>query len=276
MRIIYKAGFAAALATMSTFSLCAETKPETQLISSLSGTWKEDQTKRKLGSTPGLRFRTNAEGGLEELRGPEARPMVQPVKLDGKSYAMEGGNTMIWKQVDANAFERRTALNGKPMSVRYLRISGDGKILTEESERFSHDGKSMKQTAQFRKESADGKGLLGTWRLLKVQDSEPAEVRYAPDGPGALRVTGRMGSTHTLFFDGKTSPIEGANVIPGMKISVKAIDGNTMETTTTREGVRANNAHIVLSEGGKVMTVTTTGAGAESSREPSVVVFNKQ
>jgi hypothetical protein len=57
MRIGYQAAFTAALATMSTFSLCAETKPETQLTSSLSGTWKEDQTKRKLGSGPGLRFK---------------------------------------------------------------------------------------------------------------------------------------------------------------------------------------------------------------------------
>ena len=85
-----------------------------------------------------------------------------------------------------------------------------------------------------------------------------------------------MGSTHTLFFDGKTSPIEGASVIPGMTISVKAIDGKTMETTTTREGVRAGTARIVLSEGGKVMTVTSTGTGAESGREPSVAVYNKQ
>ena len=172
MRIAYKAAFAAALATMSTFSLCAETKPETQLISSLSGTWKEDQTKRKLGSGPGLRFRTNAEGGLEELRGPEANPMVQPVKLDGKSHAMETGHSMVWKQIDANTFERRTAHNGKPLSFRNIRISGDGKTLTEESERFSPDGKSVKSTAQYRREAADGKDLIGTWRILKVDSSE--------------------------------------------------------------------------------------------------------
>ena len=128
MRIASKtAAFALVLSTVTSLSLDAQTKPDTsQLISSLSGTWREDQTKRKFGSLPGLRFRTTASGGLEELRGPEANPMVQPVRLDGKSYEMEGGNAMTWKQIDANTFERKTALNGKPTSVRHIRISDDG------------------------------------------------------------------------------------------------------------------------------------------------------
>ena len=56
---------------------------------------------------------------------------------------------MVWKQIDANTFERRTALNGKPLSVRRIRISDDGKTLTEESERFSLDGQTLKRTAQY-------------------------------------------------------------------------------------------------------------------------------
>ena len=90
---------------------------------------------------------------------------------------MESGNSMIWKQIDANTYERKTALNGKP------------------------------------------------------------------------------------------------SVIPGM---AKQIDGHTMETATTRGDVTAVTARIVLSDGGKVMTVTNTPAGSGSSREPSVVVFTKR
>ena len=264
------------LAAMSALGLYGQTKPDTgKLVSSLSGNWKEDQSQRKLGSAGGLHFRTTASGGLEELRGPEARPMVQSVKLDGKSYDMEGGNSMIWKQIDANSFERRTALKGKLLSVRRIRISNDGKTLLEESERHAMDGRVMKATADFSRTSGDAQGLAGKWQLVKVRNSEPLEVKYEAAGPNAMKVTGGLGQSYTLAF-GKTSAITGPNVVPGMTIAAAAVDDHTIETTTTREGVTAAKARIVLSDGGKVMTVTTTPAGADSSRRPSVIVYKKQ
>ena len=198
------------------------------------------------------------------------------MKLDGKSYDMESGNSMIWKQIDANTYERKTALNGKPLSVRRIRLSEDGKTLTEDTERLSLDGFSQKRKTEYRRDSGNGKGLVGTWRVLKAHDDVPVEVKYEAAGPNAVKVTNRMGQTHTLFFDGRTSPMTGASVIPGMVISAKQIDGHTMETTTVRGGVTAGTARIVLSDGGKVMTVTNTPAGSGSSREPSVVVFTKR
>ena len=278
MRIACRtAVFALALSVMSLFGLFAQAKPDaSRIISSLSGTWQEDQTKRKLGSTPGLRFRSTASGGLEELRGPETNPMVQSVKLDGKSYDMEGGNSMIWKQIDANTYERKTALNGKPLSVRRIRLSEDGKTLTEDAERLSLHGFSQKRTTEYRRDSGNGKGLVGTWRLVKAHDDVPVDMKYEAAGSNAVNVTSQMGQTHTLFFDGRTSPIKGPNVIPGMVISAKQIDDHTIETTTTREGVTAGTARIALSDGGKVMTVTNRAAGSGSSREPSVMVFTKR
>ena len=89
-------------------------------------------------------------------------------------------------------------------------------------------------------------------------------------------MSGRIGQTYTLFFDGKTSPVTGGNVIPGMTISAKQIDGHTMETTSTRGGVKAGTSRTVLSEGNKVMTVTTTSAGPNNGRGPSVAVFTKK
>lgn len=247
-----------------------------QLISKLSGTWREDPGKRKIGSGAFLQFRTTAAGGLEELRGPESKPMVQPVKLDGKSYNMESGNTMMWKQIDSNTYERRTGLNGKQLSVRRIRISDDGKTLTEEFERTSLDGKTITRKAEYRRTSGEGKGLAGTWRLHSARDSQPAEITYEPMGENAVKVTNSMGQSYKLTFDGKSSPITGASVIPNMVISAKQIDENTMETTSAREGVTAAKSRTVLSQGGKVMTITTTGVGPESSREPGVAVFVKQ
>ncbi len=278
MRVVSRTSvFAITLSAIAALSLYAQAKPYTgKLISSLSGTWKEDESKRKLGSAPGLRFRATTNGAMEELRGPESKPMVQPVKFDGKTYPMDSGNSLSWKQIDANNFERRTFQNGKLLSVRRIRISADGKTLHEESDRTSLAGKTQGITTEYRRSGGNDKGLAGTWQRLSIKQTVPAEVTYTPAGQNAVKVDNRMGGSHTLDFDGKSSPITGESVIPGMSITAKIIDSNSIETTTLREGVLAGKARMVLSDGGKVMTVTTTGAGPESSREPNVTVFNKQ
>ena len=68
------------------------------VIGRFVGMWKEDVSKRKVGALPNLRFERNAKGELEELRGPEVRPVVQAVVFDGKPHPINGGNQIIWKQ----------------------------------------------------------------------------------------------------------------------------------------------------------------------------------
>ena len=54
------------------------------------GIWIEDQSKLKIGDSFGkLRFRQNGDG-LEELRRPEVKPLVQSVKFGTKPYAING------------------------------------------------------------------------------------------------------------------------------------------------------------------------------------------
>ncbi|MEP6538676.1 MAG: hypothetical protein ABJF23_25285 [Bryobacteraceae bacterium] len=268
---------ALAVSTVAVPSLNGQSKSNAgELIALLSGTWKEDQSKRQLGAGTSLRFRTTASGQLEELRGPVSRPMVQPVRLDGKTYDMESGNTITWKQIGANEYERRTALNGKLLSVRRIRISGDGKTLTEESQRNSLEGKTNTRMAEYGRASGEAKGLAGTWDIRSANDSQPAEMTYQRAGENALKVNAALGQTYTLTFDGKPATVTGASVIPNMMISGKYIDSHTLETTSTREGVAAGKSDITLSRDGKTMTVTTTAAGPESSRRPSVTVFYKQ
>jgi hypothetical protein len=279
MRNAWKtSGTGIALSVMSCLSLYGQaTKANiSHVISSMSGTWVADQTQPKMGSEPRLRFRAAASGGLEELRGPEKSPLIQPVKFDGKSYAMEGGNSLVWKQVDANNFVRTTAMNGKQLSTRHIRISSDGKTLSEETERTSLAGEKQTRTAEYRRTSADKKGLEGNWEATSVRLSVPLELKFEPAGPSALKQTDRMGISNTLFFDGKTSPITGAGAIAGRIVSATVIDGNTIETTTTREGREAGKSRIALSSEGKVMTVTTTSVREDKSGEPSVTVFRKR
>jgi len=78
-----------------------------------------------------------------------------------------------------------------------------------------------------------------------------------------------------LFFDGKTSPVTGDMVIPGMIVSAAIIDKNTIETTMSREGKQAGKSRLVLSSDGKVLTRTTTVVREGNNDESSVTVFRK-
>src|SRR5277367_6806856 len=95
-----------ALALAASF-VCFAQAPAAPSLGKFTGTWKEDESKIKISPSTTLKFRRDAQGNLEELRGSEARPLVQPVRFDGKPYPVDGSkNTIVWKQIDKNHFER--------------------------------------------------------------------------------------------------------------------------------------------------------------------------
>jgi hypothetical protein len=95
------------------------------------GTWRENEAKRQMGSGVPLRFQRSASGATEELRGPEGKPLVQPVRFGNKAYAVDNSrNTIEWRQADANHFERRIYQDGNLLTIRRIAISVDGKTLT--------------------------------------------------------------------------------------------------------------------------------------------------
>jgi hypothetical protein len=260
---------------VSSVASSADTTPTEQLIRHMSGTWKQNEAKRKLGAGLDLRFRTNDAGQMEELRGPLSQPLVHPVRFDGTPYTRDR-LTIVWKQTGPNTYERTLSESGKVITTRRIRVSSDGRSLTEEFERKLPDGKVGIRTAEFRRDSGEGKGLLGTWKIVSARNSEPVILKYESLGKSGWKVSGLLGQMYDLTLDGKPAPIAGIAVIPDMMISARQIDGNTIETTTTRQGVAANKSRIQLSDGGKVMTVTTTNVGPKGDSEPTINVFEKQ
>ena len=82
--------------------------PET-VIKNFVGTWQENEAKRQIGSAFSLRFRQGPNGGLEELRGPEARPLVQPVRFTGQPYGTDDSKNTI--ALEAVRFEPLRAVD---------------------------------------------------------------------------------------------------------------------------------------------------------------------
>lgn len=254
----------------------------TVVASDFTGTWKANEAKSKVGSNLNLEFRRNAKGELEELRGPESRPVVQRVIFDGKKYRVDGGNMIEWKQIDAHDFQRKIfeartspGNQGRLITTRNLQISPDEKTLTEKTERMLTDGKPSLTTITYTRSSGEPQGLVATWKLSTLHSNRPPVLKLEAAG-NALKVSSDRGETYTLSLDGRDAPVVGADVVSKTTIAGKQVDDHTLEVTMSREGVPTNKSTWELSPDGKTMTATTTSVGPDASPEPSIQVYERQ
>jgi hypothetical protein len=282
LRPFFRRAGVIALALMPTLCPAQTSSAVSPIIGRFAGNWKEDESKRKLALAGGLRFRLTPTGGLEELRGPEAQPIVQPVNFDGKPYPVDGGNLIAWKQIDPNKFQRqifdgRTSSGGqgKLLTTRTIQISADGKTLTEVTERGLTNGKTLVTTVTSLRTSGEAQGLAGTWKPQSFRDNMPDEMRYEPAGANGLKYSDPQGATFTVMLDGKPVPFTGPTTFSNTVVAAKQIDDRTIELTQSRGGVVLTTRKQTISADGKTMTITLLPAGANAAG-PSTEVFVKQ
>ena len=129
---------------------------------------------------------------------------------------------------------------------------------------------------------------LGTWKLdtAKSQfspgpapkslnlkwESTPAGTKFTSDGTGADGKSNH--SAYVSKFDGKDVPYEGnpeADTCAPMKV-----DDNTYTNAWKKAGKPTINAKVVVSDGGKTMTITQTGTNAKGEAVNNSVVYTKQ
>jgi hypothetical protein len=255
-----------------------ESKAQPSLIDLFSGTWREDDSKRELGAYKELLFRRTASDGLEEVRGSEARPLIQQVVFDGKPHPIEGGNSIAWKKADATTFERALLAKGTGhlVNTRRIRLSDDGTTLTEVFEQNNIAGEPVFETVVYKRVGGDKSGLVGRWNPRSVKTTAPEEVKYERAGANAIRFSNSFGTNYVVSLDGTPAVENGATVIVRSMIAARAVDGRTMETTSSRDGIATERATLQLSPDGKLLTVTTLNLASNSSGKPSVAVFLRQ
>jgi hypothetical protein len=255
----------------------AQTTASSAALDRFVGTWREDESKRQMGQAQMI-FRRSASGGVEEVRGGEAQPQVQQVVFDGKPHQIEdqNRNSITWRQSDANTFERVLANKAGVITTRRIRISADGKTLTEATERKTTDGRTVVTTVTFQRASGDATGLVGRWRGQSYKSTNPGQVRYERVGANALKFSNDVGDSYTLTFDDKPVTMTGAAVISGSMIAAKMTDDRTIETTSSRFGTVTARGKRVLSPDGRTLTVTNVNVGPNATPEPSVTVYVKQ
>lgn len=277
MKTTRMAGMMAAMFVASLFFGQSGFGQAGSVLSKFAGTWKENEAKAKIGSAVPLRFRTGADGGLEEVRGSEVAPLVQPVHFDGKPYAVDSGkNTLAWKQPGPNKFERQIFESGKLVTTRRIAISNAGKTLTEETEQKLQDGTTALVTTVYSRSSGEGTGLAGTWKAESRHSNNPSQITMSAVGTSSLKWSSAAGLTYTAALDDKPVAVTGPAVISGTMVAYRQVDDHTLASTGSRNGVVTGNSTMTLSPDGKTLTVTTTAVGPSAGKEPSVSVYEKQ
>jgi hypothetical protein len=263
------------------FVSCFFGAAQSPLLQKFVGVWVEDETKLKIGDSMGnLRFRQTAGGGLEELRGYDAKPLVEPVKFGVKPYAIDGSkNTIVWKQVDARHYERKIFHEDKLQNTRKIEISDDGRTLTEVRESVLANGKTSLTTVTFRRASRGPQGLAGIWKAVAFKRNSSPTVHYELTAAGELKVSDDIGGNErefTVKMNNTPVPVMGPSVISGTMIAFRVADDHTLESTFSTGGVVTAKEMRTLSNDGKVITSTTTLIGPKGNKSPTVRIYNKQ
>ena len=236
----------------------------TGIQKAFAGVWKEDVSKRKLDITGALptRFRMAADGSLEELRGPESQPNVQPVVFDGKPRELPSGNTISWRQLGPATYERVLSLKGEVLATRRLTVAEDGKTLTEELETRSAGG-SSKAKSVYERTSGDGLSLVGSWKM-RTLNADAQQMKLEPVGSNALRISAIGGSTVTVEINGPPASTSGPSVAKGATDQLNLVNATTLEVISATNGAETHRTTLELLPDVRSMRVTMT-----SSRGPT-------
>jgi hypothetical protein len=130
---------------------------------------------------------------------------------------------------------------------------------------------------------------MGTWKL-NVAKSEfaPGQIMksetrtYEPNGAG-YKLSGQRvdadGSTHpesfTVKYDGKDAPFTG-DAYGADTLAVKLVDANHIDATEKKGGKMLYTSKVVVSNDGRVMTITIKGKTESGQPINAVLVYDKK
>jgi hypothetical protein len=130
---------------------------------------------------------------------------------------------------------------------------------------------------------------MGTWKLNVAKSkfapgqTMKSETRtYEPTGDG-YKLSGQRvdadGSTHpesfTVKYDGKDNPFTG-DAYGADTLAVKLVDVNHIDATEKKGGKMLYTSKVVVSNDGRVMTITSKGKTESGQPINAVLVYDKQ
>lgn len=132
--------------------------------------------------------------------------------------------------------------------------------------------------------------FLGTWKLnakkSKFVPGPPrkSETRIVVTGPNGMRISvdrvNGDGSTeefeYTTNLDGKNYPITGQGPYGADSIAANLSAPNTIQSTLSNGGKVVATAVSIVSNNGRILTITTKGTDAQGRQFTNVSVYDKQ
>jgi hypothetical protein len=132
--------------------------------------------------------------------------------------------------------------------------------------------------------------FVGTWKLnvnesrFASQAMEKNETRIVSSSDKALRVSVQCvdgnGKTRTFEYtsnlDGKNYPIVGDGPYGADTIAAKLVNANAIQSTLKKDDQALATSTAVVSQEGKVLTITTVGENGIGKPFTSVFVYEKQ
>jgi hypothetical protein len=230
------------------------------------GKWKMNLAKSDFGQTtvtyeslPGGEWQTTGFG------------VTYKFKMDGKDYPDGMGGASAWKAVDAYTWEIVGKVKDKTTASDTLKLSADGKTLTDTSKQMKPDGGTMDSTTVFQRVSG-GPGLGGKWQTKKVSGAAGG-IEFAPSGADGLSFKDTdMGMTCDSKLDGKDYPCTGPMTPPGFTVAMKNAPPRSLDITVKKDGKPLFEATYTVAADGKSMVET---GGAVANTEKFKITFDR-
>jgi len=134
---------------------------------------------------------------------------------------------------------------------------------------------------------AQSNPFVGTWKLNLAKSkfhpgpAPKSQMRtWAADGKVSAEGLNPAGKPTTYGYpvmgDGKDYPTTGAVPNSADTISSKRIDANTIEANFTRDGKPSDTTRFVVSQDGKILTITAKGTSPNGKTLDDLLVLDKQ
>ncbi len=227
------------------------------------GTWKLNPSR---SGPPGdiAKFEKTASGAIRW----SGAGLSYTFKMDGKDYLAPYGALVVWKQIDDRTWECNYRI-GDQKETRTVRLSPDGQTLTTVTAGTQSNGESFRNTV-IRKRISGDKGLLGEWKDVRSESSNPITLEVKPSEQDGLVLTYVGRSSCDAKFDGKDYPVKGPT---GMTIALKRSGPRSFVMLTKQNGKPLARDTITVSQDGRTLTIV----GKAPARNQSYTeVFDRQ
>ncbi len=232
------------------------------------GTWKLNRDKSTFtGST----YTVAKTGNVYHF---DYGAMKFDIADDGKDYPILPTRTSSLKPTGKNEWLGVDKMNGTEISRYTMKLSSDGKTLTQVTTGTRADGSTYKIEETDTRVGA-GPDIAGTWKDTKESSSAPSSMTYSDAGPNTLKIEWPASKLSvTLPLDGKPSAENGPRAIPNFTIGYKKVSVTELKYVAYLSGKPYFEGVQTVSADGKVMKDVRWLAAKPA--EKTTAVFEKE